>query len=270
VTTTRQITADLRSLGIAEGISLVVHSSLSSLGRVEDGADAVIDALLEALGERGTLVMPTFTFPPEPVFDPRSTRSTTGLIAETFRARAGVVRSLHPTHSVAALGSLAKHFVEGHPDATALGVDSPLHRLAVSDGFVLLLGVQHTSNAMVHVGEAVARAPYLDIPYSDAFNVSIPVRMPDGEERIVLPRENPGCSVNFNAVEEPLNAEAARIHPIWKHRRGRVTTRASHGRSRNGKRIARDRPCRTAVRHRLVSILPARPAACGEMKSSWP
>ncbi len=204
MTTARQITADLRSLGIAEGMNLVVHSSLSSLGHVEDGADAVIDALLEALGGRGTLVMPTFTFPPEPVFDPRSTRSTTGLIAETFCARAGVVRSLHPTHSVAALGSLAKHFVEGHPDATALGVDSPLHRLAVSDGFVLLLGVQHTSNAMVHVGEAVARAPYLDIPYSDAFNVSIPVRMPDGEERIVPPRENPGCSVNFNAVEEPL------------------------------------------------------------------
>lgn len=204
MTTAREILADLRSLGIDEGMNLIVHSSLSSLGPVEGGPGAVIDALLEALGESGTLVMPTFTFPPDPVFDPRITRSITGLIPKTFRALGGVLRSLHPTHSVSARGPLAKHFVDGHPVATALGVDSPLHRLALSGGFVLLLGVRHTSNAMVHVGEAVAGAPYLDLPYSDAFDVSIPVCLPDGTKVIVPPRENPGCSLNFNVVEEPL------------------------------------------------------------------
>jgi aminoglycoside 3-N-acetyltransferase len=203
------IADDLRSLGLAQGMNLVVHSSLSSLGQVEGGADAVIDALLEAIGERGTLAMPTFTFPPDAVFDPRTTRSTTGLITETFRRREGVLRSIHPTHSVAAFGLLAGHFVDGHRTATALGVDSPLHRLAVSGGFVLLLGVGHTSNAMVHVGEAAARVPYLDLPYSDAFNVSLTVRLPEGGETVIPPRENPGCSIHFGVVEEPLRQRGA-------------------------------------------------------------
>lgn len=204
MTTAREIAADLRLLGLTDGMNVAAHSSLSSLGAVEGGADTVIDALFEAIGEQGALVMPTFTFPPDPVFDPKSTRSTVGLITETFRGREGVLRSLHPTHSVAASGPLARHIVDGHPRATAIGVDSPLHRLALSEGFVLLLGVRHTSNAMIHVGEAVARAPYLDLPYSDDFNVSIPVRAPDGKEIVVPPKENPGCSINFNALEEPL------------------------------------------------------------------
>lgn len=212
MTTSREIAADLRSLGVMDGANLLVHSSLSSMGRIAGGADAVINALLEAIGEDGTLVMPAFTFPPDSVFDPQTTRSTVGLIAKTFRKRNGVLRSLHPTHSVAALGPLAKHLVDGHPTATALGLDSPLHRLALSGGYILLLGVQHTSNAMIHVGEAVARAPYLDIPYSEDFNVSIPVRTPDGTVITVPPKENPGCSINFNAVEKPLKARGSIEH----------------------------------------------------------
>ena len=203
------ISADLRALGLAEGMNVVVHSSLSSLGWVEGGADAVIDALLAAIGKAGTLVMPTFTFPPVPVFDPLTTRSTVGLITETFRKRNGVLRSLHPTHSVAVFGPLARHFVDGHPAATALGVDSPLHRLVLSGGYVLLLGVQHTSNAMVHVGEAVARVAYLDLPYSDLYNVTLTVRLSDGHEILFPPKENPGCSVNFNVIETPLRQRGA-------------------------------------------------------------
>jgi len=217
MTTARKIVQDLYSLGISEGMNLIVHSSLSSLGNVEGGANAVIDALLEAIGGNGTLVMPTFTFPPAPIFDSKTTRSTTGIITETFRMRDGVLRSLHPTHSVAASGPGAEHIIDGHVAASALGVDSPLHRLALSGGYVLLLGVQHTSNATVHVGEAVAQAPYLDLPYSEAFNVPMTMHLPDGGSKVVKPRENPGCSVNFNVIEEPLNKnEATRYGKVGK------------------------------------------------------
>jgi aminoglycoside N3'-acetyltransferase len=88
-------------------------------------------------------------------------------------------------------------------------VDSPLHRLALSDGYVLLVGVHHTSNATVHVGEAVGKAPYLDLPYSDAFDVPMTIRLPDGGTEIMYPRENPGCSINFNIIEEPLRTSGA-------------------------------------------------------------
>lgn len=204
MTTARDIAADLRALGLSEGMNIVVHSSLSSLGRVEEGADAVIDALLEVLGPSGTLVMPAFYFPPPELFDPAVTPSRMGLITETFRKRPGVLRSFHPTHSVSALGPLAANFVKGHETATAFGIDSPLHRLANSGGYVLLLGVQHTSDSMVHIGEAIAKVPYRKIAYSKDFEIDMPVRMPDGRIELFPPKENPGCSLNFNVVDAPL------------------------------------------------------------------
>jgi aminoglycoside 3-N-acetyltransferase len=202
--TTKEIASDLRALGLVEGMNLVVHSSLSSLGKVEGGADAVVDALLEALGKSGTLAMPAFYFPPPELFDPAVTPSRMGAITEAFRKRPGVLRSFHPTHSVAATGPLAAHFVEAHKTATAFGIDSPLHRLAKSGGHVLLLGVQHTSDSMVHIGEAVARVPYRKIAYSKDFEVDMPVRLPDGSIGLFPPKENPGCSLNFNVVDAPL------------------------------------------------------------------
>ena len=40
----------LELMGIAKGDVVIVHSSLSSMGYVTGGADAVIDALLETVG----------------------------------------------------------------------------------------------------------------------------------------------------------------------------------------------------------------------------
>ena len=57
--TTRSLTAEFRSLGLAEGMTVIVHSSLSRLGWIAGGARAVVDALLGAIGNAGTLVMPT-------------------------------------------------------------------------------------------------------------------------------------------------------------------------------------------------------------------
>ena len=57
--TKREIAQHLKALGVQPAMTLMVHSSLSALGQVEGGADAVIDALLEVIGPQGTLLMPT-------------------------------------------------------------------------------------------------------------------------------------------------------------------------------------------------------------------
>lgn len=166
--TRASLTNDLRALGIERGAVVLVHSSLSGLGWVEGGAEAVIDALLDAVGERGTVLFPTLTgseldgpgHPPH--MDVRSTPCWTGAIPETARKRPDAVRSLHPTHSVVALGSGARQFTEGHERVeTPCGLGSPYTRLMDAGGSILLLGgVTHSSNTSLHAIEELAGVPY--------------------------------------------------------------------------------------------------------------
>ena len=104
-----QIAEALQALGLQTSHIVFVHSSLSSVGFVEGGADAVVDAFLDVLGSTGTLVVPTFTFShggaPNPVFDPIRDPSEMGRITEVTRTRPGAQRSCHLLHSVAASGT---------------------------------------------------------------------------------------------------------------------------------------------------------------------
>jgi aminoglycoside 3-N-acetyltransferase len=103
----------LKKIGLSKGDVVAVHGSLSSFGRVEGGAETVVDALLDVLGAEGTLVVPTFTYGLD-VYDPKESPSMVGAISEAVRKRTNALRSLHPTHSVAAIGELADVVTEGH------------------------------------------------------------------------------------------------------------------------------------------------------------
>jgi aminoglycoside 3-N-acetyltransferase len=144
-------------------MTVLVHSSLSALGEVEGGAETVIQALLEVLGPEGTLVMPAMTG--DAVFDLENSPTNVGKIPETFRHWPGVVRSLHPTHSVCAIGARAEALIEGHiNEPSAVGPGSPWGKLAeLSDGYVLLIGVDQDRNTLLHYAEDLVDAPYLRI-----------------------------------------------------------------------------------------------------------
>jgi aminoglycoside 3-N-acetyltransferase len=178
-------------IGLRPGDRVVVHSSLRAAGL---DADALIDELLAEVGPEGLAVMPTFTYDNE-TFTP-DTPGRTGALAEAFRRRPDAVRSLHPTYSVAAIGDGAADLLEGHERVGATALDSPLDRLAAAGGLVLLLGVGHTSNTTVHVGEFHAQAPYLDIPFDPAWPTH-------GYDRF------PGCSCAFGVLERPLRERGA-------------------------------------------------------------
>ena len=118
--TRSRIAEGFRALGVEAGGVLLIHSSLKSFGRVEGGADAVIDGILDALGPQGTLVVPTLTghehlFPHNPPeMDMRSTPCWIGAIPEAFRQRPEAIRSTHPTHSCAAIGARAEELTRSH------------------------------------------------------------------------------------------------------------------------------------------------------------
>lgn len=118
---------DARVLGVREGDVLLVHSTLGSFRRSRPpGGDA------DGAGHVGRA---------NPIFDVRTTRSNVGIIPETFRGRADVVRSLHPTHSVCAAGARAAELIDGHlEDTTPCGPRSPFARLPRIGGGILMLG----------------------------------------------------------------------------------------------------------------------------------
>jgi len=160
------IVRDLRALGVRAGDLLLVHSSLSSLGYVSGGARGVIEALQEAVGPQGTLAMPAHSWNRMErgcrEFDARRTPSCVGRITEVFRRLPGVVRSLHPTHSVAARGPLAEWLVAGHHESqTPCGEGTPYARIMGRGGQVLLLGVTLHVHTCFHGMEAMAGVPYL-------------------------------------------------------------------------------------------------------------
>ncbi|NIK71357.1 AAC(3) family N-acetyltransferase [Paenibacillus sp. BK720] len=170
------IAQDLRKLGIREGDHLLVHSSMSSLGWVCGGPQAVVQALLQAVGPEGTLVMPAqcgdWSDPAEwgnppvpqewleiiynemPAFDPAVTPTRgMGRIAELFRTYPGTVRSEHPQVSFCANGKYAEYIVSGHPLTPQFGEASPLGKLYASGAKVLLLGVGFDSCTSLHLAE---------------------------------------------------------------------------------------------------------------------
>ncbi len=161
-----RIAEALTEVGVRASGVLLVHSSLSALGQVPGGAQTVIQGLLQALGRQGTLLMPALSYErvtsKNPVFDVRRTPSNVGLIPETFRRRPATLRSMHPTHSVCAVGPRAKPLLENHDqDTTPCGPHSPFHRLPDVGGQILMLGCGLKPNTSMHAIEEEVRPPYL-------------------------------------------------------------------------------------------------------------
>ncbi len=178
--TRESIGHDLRELGVTAGMTILVHSSLSSLGWVCGGPVAVIQALMDVVTSDGTIVMPamsasntdpsTWRNPPVPAswipiiractppYDPATTPTRgMGCIAEVFRTWPDVVRSAHPNTSFTAWGRNAHTVVDNHAVAYCMGEHSPLARLYDLDASVVLLGVGYEHNTCFHLAEY--RAP---------------------------------------------------------------------------------------------------------------
>ncbi|MGH4027457.1 aminoglycoside N(3)-acetyltransferase [Actinomycetota bacterium Odt1-20B] len=167
---------ELRSAGVKSGETLLVHTSLSALGWVSGGPVALVQALLDAVGPQGTLVVPTQTGdnsdpaqwqnPPVPeswwpvlratmpAYDPLTAPSFgVGVVPETVRTWPGALRSAHPQASFAALGPAAATITSGHALDSGFGEHSPLAQLEKAGARVLLLGVGYASCTAFHLAQ---------------------------------------------------------------------------------------------------------------------
>jgi aminoglycoside 3-N-acetyltransferase len=195
------VASQLGSLGVRKGGVLLVHTSFRAIRPVEGGPLGLIAALREAIGEAGTLVMPTMT-DGESVFDPKTTPTTDmGIVAETFWRKEGVLRSTHPGGSFAAEGPHAAAICAPQPLSPPHGPDSPVGRVHDLGGQVLLLGVGHSEDTTLHLAEAIAAVPY---------SVSHPTVVAiDGKVTSVDIAETDHCCKNFALADEWLRASGA-------------------------------------------------------------
>ncbi len=203
-----EIVHGLRGLGLASGDVVLMHSSLSSLGQVDGGAQTVIEALLEVLGPEGTLLMPSFQGGGEHdllrrgcVFDLRTSPSELGLITETFRLLPNVIRSISPTHCTAGCGKRAAEILDGHQYCNvSVGHGSPYEKLVRAEGKILLLGVTHASNTTLHLVENTHGAPTI---CREKFN---PLVIDAGGRCWTVPMHShmPGLKRRYPRVEDEL------------------------------------------------------------------
>src|SRR2546426_1189882 len=220
--------ADLKSalleLGVVSGDVLMAHSAFDTFLGFQGGPVDAIRTLQEVVGARGTLMMPTIPFRGtaveyalgDPVFDVQRTVSRMGLLTEVFRRSPGVVRSIHPTHSVAVWGNRADAIIAGHERAeTPCGRSTPYEKLLEYDGKILLAGVP--ANTMTFCYFVVEELePQLAIPVFTRETYPMRWRDADGAVRVSNMRL---FSLRLDHYLRPLVGELKRR---WQWREGRV------------------------------------------------
>ena len=180
----QSIKNELKALGLQKGDAVLIHSSFKSLGVVEGGIQTLVEAMLSVIGDTGTLIAPTLTFrdvsEEHRVFDYVNTPSCVGAVSEFIRHMDGARRSIHPTHSCAAIGKKRDWYIDGHEkDRTPVGENSPIYKLHMDGGKVLLLGCSLTANTSMHGVEEKFGTSYVLPKKPTPYTIILPDRTYD-------------------------------------------------------------------------------------------
>lgn len=183
--------AALTELGICVGDTVLVHSGFQRDSGYTGTVGEIVDALIEQVGEDGNIVMMSMPYSgsseryvaSSPVFDVARTPTALGMIAETFRRRTGVLRSVNPLHPITARGPLAPWLTGDHDQsAYSCGRGSPFERFLSLDGKLLFYDASYSSMTFMHYVEDHFRAR-LPVALYDDEPVALTIREPDGGER---------------------------------------------------------------------------------------
>ena len=169
---TEELIADLDQIPLEEGAVVFIHSGFKSIGAIKGGPDTVIDALLKSFVEKRniTVAMPSFTISGTmedsltkgTKFDVRSSPTVFKDIPAAFLKYPNLERSVHPTHSVMAIGPKAKWLVENHHNCgTTFGVGSPFGKLLECKSYIMGLGSRLGTVTFYHALEDMEK----DFPF---------------------------------------------------------------------------------------------------------
>ena len=175
----RKLLERLRTLGVRTGDTVLLHSSFEEHHGFRGTIQDVTDVFIEALGPSGNLLMVSLPYRSSSLlylsklkrFDVRKTPSMMGMLSELFRRRAGVLRSLSPTHPMLALGPKAAWFVAGHHLCQyPCGPGSPFEKLVTADAKAVFYNVDFDTYTFFHYLEHLVHSQmpfslYTDTPF---------------------------------------------------------------------------------------------------------
>lgn len=207
--TKNDLMEELADMGLTGSETILIHSSMKAIGSVDGGADTVLDAWMEFFKE-GLLLLPTHTWKTindeNPVYDPAESPSCVGVLTNLFRKRPGVIRSLHPTHSMAGVGRDAAAYLKGEELCnTPCTPGGCYDRLKECGGKILLVGVGHERNTYIHSAEEVLNVPnrLSDRP------MKLQIVMPDGSLRHVHMRKH------YNAQQPHISEDFVKLNQAF-------------------------------------------------------
>lgn len=179
----KDLIRQFKKIGIQKGDTLLVHSSLSKIGYVENGAKDVVEALLDVIGENGNLLMPNSpnaSFQLDYIqnlefFDVANAPSKLGAISEYFRLLPDAQRSAHPTEPVSCIGPDTEYFVGHHfGNLTPYNENSPFYRVSERNGKILYLGVTlDNAGTNLHTLEDAVDNFIFPVYYPQEFEVKV-------------------------------------------------------------------------------------------------
>ncbi len=206
----RDIERGLKDLKINNQTPVIVHSSLSAFGEVQGGAESLLGALVRCFN---AMMMPTFTY--KTMIIPSVGPEDNGLIygsgrqsnlmaefysdsmpadklmgstAEKLRTLPIAKRSSHPILSFSGI-----HVDTILNKQTLYDPLAPIQELANQQGWVLLIGVDHTVNTSMHLAERLSGRKQF-------------IRWALTPHGITECPNFPGCSDGFNAAAPYLGA----------------------------------------------------------------
>lgn len=202
-----ELMAQIQAMGIRPDDTVMIHISMRAVGEVENGADGVIDAFRDYLTD-GLFLVPTHTWASvnraNPVYDVRSSVPCIGALPTVAAFRRDGIRSLHPTHSMWAVGKGAAEYVANEENCPTPGMPGfAWERLGKVGAKILLIGVGHERNTFIHAVEEIA-----DIPdrLAEPFDITIY----DYEGKVhTHPYSNHYCSRHPHVSEQFPNFEKA-------------------------------------------------------------
>ena len=196
---------------------LMVHGSVSNIGKFDKPVGEFVNAWIRQIDlQHQTFLVPALPYNTtmreylegQPAFDVRTAKNAMGAISNIVMAMPGARRSVHPTHSVVALGASADLYVTGHElDGTPFGPNSPYRKLTERRGKILMFGVGLNSVTCFHVYEDML-GPYMPVSVYLDQRFTIPCVGTGGEALDVTTTcHNP----NVSAIRECERARDALI-----------------------------------------------------------